>query len=38
MLRQMADYETELISQTVAERALRRAEQFVTVVQKGVAA
>ena len=36
MLRQMADYETELISQTLAARALRRAEQFVAAVQEGV--
>ena len=36
MLRQMADYETELVSQTLAERALRRAEQFVAAVQEGV--
>jgi hypothetical protein len=32
----MADYETELVSQTLAERALRRAEQFVAAVQEGV--
>ena len=37
VLRQMADYEPELLSQTVAERALRRAEQFVSAVQEGVA-
>jgi uncharacterized protein (UPF0332 family) len=36
MLRQMADYETELISQTLAARALRRTEQFVAAVQEGV--
>src|SRR3954447_19430347 len=34
--RQEEDYETELISQTLAERALRRAEQFVRAVQEGV--
>lgn len=36
MLRQLADYEPELVSQTLAERALRRAEQFVTAVQEGI--
>jgi uncharacterized protein (UPF0332 family) len=36
MLRQMADYEPELVSQTLAERALRRAEQFVAAVQEGM--